>query len=41
MNDDLLMAMAREEGWQPTTAIAAADAAAWLNSKGCHVYQVA
>lgn len=39
MTDELLMAVAIEEGWKPETAFAARDAAAWLNAKGKTVVQ--
>lgn len=34
MTDELLIAVAKEEGWKPETACAARDAAAWLNANG-------
>lgn len=34
MTDDLLVAVAKEEGWKPGTACAVRDAAAWLNANG-------
>jgi len=39
MTDELLMAVAIEEGWKPETAFAARDAADWLNAKGKTVVQ--
>lgn len=34
MTDELLIVIAKEEGWNPGTACAASDAAAWLNENG-------
>ena len=34
MSDALLIACAKEEGWQPDTACAAHDAANWLRRRG-------
>lgn len=37
MTDDLLIAVAKEEGWKPGTACAARDAAVWCNQHGITV----
>jgi hypothetical protein len=41
MNDNILMVMAREEGWKQRKDSSATTAAKWLNSKGIRVHQVA
>ena len=39
MSDELLIEVAKEEGWRPETACSARDAAVWCNANGRHVYE--